>query len=278
MPKIETLVEDIYKILVSKEFEIDADNLAKTIKNRLEQKQGGGTLRMSSIGQDCERKTWYSVNKPEVAEGHSGPTYLKFLLGDIIEEVVLSLAKAAGHDVRGEQDTLDVAGIKGHRDALIDGMLIDVKSANSRSFDKFKYHQLKKGNDPFAYLTQLSLYHYASDDKEVDGEAAYLAVDKELGHIILDKHKQDVNFDWKKFVEDKKEMVARPVPPGRHYSPVADGKSGNMVIPMECKYCAFKDTCYQDINGGRGLRKVVFANGPRWFTVVRKEPAPKVRF
>ena len=278
MPKIDTLVKDIYRILETKEFELDADNLAKTIKSRLEQKQAGGTLRMSSIGQACERKTWYSVNKPEIAEGHSGPTYLKFLLGDIIEEVVLALAKAAGHDVQGEQDTLDVAGIKGHRDALIDGMLIDVKSANSRSFDKFKYHQLRPENDPFAYLSQLALYHYASDDKEVTGTAAFLAVDKELGHIILDKYKQDVNFDWEKFVEDKKVMVAQPEPPARHYDAVPDGKSGNMVICMECKYCPFKEECWQDTNGGAGLRKVVFANGPRWFTRVRKEPSPKARF
>lgn len=274
MPKIDTLVQDIYKILESKDFNLDAENLAKTIKHRLESKQRGGTLRMSSIGQACERKTWYSVNNPDAAEKIAAHTYLKFLLGDIIEEVVLALAKAAGHTVTGEQDTLEIAGIKGHRDALIDGMLVDVKSANSRSFGKFRYHKLHD-EDPFAYLKQLALYHHASRDKEVSGEAAFLAVDKELGHIVLDRYAQDTKFDWEKYVERKKLMVARNSPPSRHYDDKPDGKSGNRVLGMECRYCPFKELCWSKEEGGPGLRMVVFSNGPRWFTKVVREPSPR---
>ncbi len=275
MPSIDTLVQDIYKTLESGAFEIDADKLAKMIAARFAEDKRSGSLRMSNLGSPCKKKLWYTVNKPELAEPLTAPTLIKFLIGDIIEEVILTLAEATTHEVTGRQDQLEIGGVKGHRDAIIDGMLVDVKSANSRSFGKFKYHKLHD-EDPFGYLTQLALYHRASNDKKIHGEAAFLAVDKELGHVVLDRYAQDEHFNWDAFVERQKEMVQRSDPPARSYDPVPDGKSGNMVIPMECKYCPFKAPCYQDTNNGRGLRMVVFAKGPCWFTKVVREPNPRV--
>ena len=60
------------------------------------------------------------------------------MFGDILEELLLFLAKEAGHTVTGQQDTLSISGVNGHRDAIIDGRLVDVKSASSYSFRKFK--------------------------------------------------------------------------------------------------------------------------------------------
>ncbi len=271
---IDTLVKDIYSTLESGAFEIDADKLAAMIKARFSEDKRGGSLRMSNLGTPCKKKLWYTVNKPELAEPLTAPTLIKFLLGDIIEEVALTLAEAAGHEVEGRQTKLEIGGVKGHRDALIDGMLVDVKSANSRSFGKFRYHKLRD-EDPFAYLTQLALYYKASKDKKIHGEAAFLAVDKELGHIVLDKYAQDERYDWDAFVERQKDMVQQKDPPARSYSPKPDGKSGNMVIPMECRYCPFKTPCWQETNGGKGLQMVVFSNGPRWFTKVVRTPNPR---
>ena len=279
MPRIDTLVEDIYKQLDSGDFEIDVPGLAQMINDRLKENQGGGYLRASSIGTECERKIWYSVNKPELAEKLPPNVRLKFLIGDIIETVVLALVEASDHDLAGCQGTIEVAGVKGHRDAIIDGMVVDVKSANSRSFDKFKYHKLEQ-DDPFAYLDQLGMYIEGSQGEEevkYHDRGAFLAVDKELGHIKLDVYPKK-RESYVELVEQRKEMVSRPRPPARHYADVADGKSGNRVLCMQCKYCPFKDTCWADVRGGAGLRKVVFANGPRWFTVVKKEPAPKTKF
>ena len=279
MPKIETLIDDIYKILDTGDFTLDVASLASMINRRLTERSDKGSLRMSNAGTKCDRKLWYTVHKNELAEPIAPHTRLKFLIGDILEEIILTLAKAAGHTVDGEQTTLEVAGVKGHRDAVIDGMVIDVKSANSRSFDKFKYHKLHT-EDPFNYLVQLGLYVDASKDEDIvtyREEGAFLAVDKELGHLVLDRYRNR-DIDCVKLIEDKKEMLQGAEPVGRYYSDKPDGKSGNMVIPMECKYCPFKEHCWRDANGGKGLRKVLFSNGPRWFTKVVREPAPKPRF
>ena len=60
--------------------------------------------------------------------------------------------------------------------------------------------------------------------------------------------------------------------PPRCYEDVEDGSSGNRKLCVECSYCAFKVDCWQDVNNGSGLRKFIYSSGPRWLTVVKKEP------
>ena len=170
MKNIKTLVSDIEAVLLQKggwdeaSREYLTKNIGEAADRRLSIPTGKHTrgLRMSNIGTPCTRKLWYYCNLPETVENTSTPSMaLKYFYGDVIESLVLSLAKAAGHDVSGEQDELMVEGIKGHRDCVIDGMLVDVKSASSQSFGKFRYNQLKS-DDPFGYIKQLTAYLYAS--------------------------------------------------------------------------------------------------------------------
>lgn len=222
---------------------------------------------MSNLGTPCDRKLWYTVNQPSAGERLGGPVLLKFLYGDIIERLILGLAKIAGHTVEGEQDELDIGGVKGHRDAVIDGELIDVKSATTHSFNKFKEHKLKT-DDPFGYLTQIGAYLHASqtDPKVTQKDrASFIAVDKQLGHICLDTYsKSDTDYD--KLVSDKQSMVRSVSPPARGFSDVAEGKSGNRKLGTECSYCPFKSTCWP------GLRTFNYSSGPSFLTVVAREP------
>ena len=67
-------------------------------------------------------------------------------------------------------------------------MTIDVKSCSSYAFKKFKEGRLRD-DDPFGYISQLSSYVYAGkDDPLVTNKThgAFLAVDKQNGHICLD--------------------------------------------------------------------------------------------
>lgn len=277
---IESLVPDIYN-LVEKGTEIDEEklhkavhSLAEILRYRLgEDRVNRSSLRMSNLGTECDRKLWYQVNKPDSAEPLEAHVKIKFLYGDLIEWLVLYLAELAGHDVQGTQDQLEVNGIKGHRDAVIDGVLVDVKSANSRSFDKFKRHRLHE-DDPFGYLTQLSLYLEGSKDDplvKVKKEGAFLAVDKEMGHIVLDKYKKE-DIDYEKFIEEKKAKVSQSDPPRRRYFPVPHGKSGNMQLDTPCKYCSFKKICHPN------LRTFLYSNGPAFLTTVAKVPdVPEVK-
>jgi CRISPR/Cas system-associated exonuclease Cas4 (RecB family) len=266
---LDTLVQDIYALLESGKFDLDSDKLAKMIAFKLSERQDKASLRMSNFGTPCERKLWYTVNFPEEAEPLKGNALLKFLTGHILEEVILSLAEQAGHSVEAQQETVEVEGVVGHIDAIVDGVVIDVKSANARSFTKFRDHELAT-NDPFGYIDQLELYHHALQaDDRVRGEgkrtAAFIAVDKELGHVVVDKY-QVQERDWEKEVQEKKVMLASSEPPPRGFFPEPHNKSGNLKLPTPCAYCPYKKKCYP------GLRTFIYASGPVYMTKVTKLP------
>ena len=61
----------------------------------------------------------------------------------MIEELILTIAESSGHTVTGQQDRMRINDLAGHRDAVIDGMTIDVKSASppSRSLLRVTYER-----------------------------------------------------------------------------------------------------------------------------------------
>ena len=274
MKNINTLVADIYALLESGKAKIDTGRLAEMLSRRVGEKSGGGdTLRMSNIGEKCMRKLWYRANQPDTQAPVPGFTRLKFITGDIKEEIILSLAEQSGHEVlaRGEEVTFE--GVKGHVDAIIDGVVVDVKSANSRSMEKFRRNSLGR-IDPFGYLDQIGLYSKALEGDprvRITGEVAFLAADKELGHVVLDKYRTPQK-PWADIIKRIKASMDSPEPPRRAYMDEPDGKSGNRQLCMECRYCDYKDECWKDANKGQGLRKYIYASGPKWLTRVMKDP------
>ena len=276
MKTIETLIPDIYNLLENKVDEVNPEALVH-LKERISDllvsrltkpkevaKRG---LRMSNIGSPCERKLYYEVNNSEEAEKLRPDTLLKFLYGDFIEELLLFLAEAAGHTVEGRQETLEIAGIEGHRDGVIDGVTVDVKSANTYSFAKFKNHALDE-DDPFGYRDQLQSYiHAGQKDPLVTDKTrgAFLVMDKQLGHLCLDVHEYNP-IPWEQIYEHKKNVVVREVPPDRSFLPQPDGKSGNTKLGTFCSYCVYKKTCYPT------LRTFLYSSGPRFLVNVENEP------
>lgn len=271
---IDTLVTDIYS-LFDGEFSFDegavtefGHTLAKLIASRVEERKNGGSLRMSNLGTPCKRKLWFEVNHPDLAEKLTGQTRFKFLYGDLVEALVLFLAKAAGHEVVGEQDEMEIEGVKGHRDAVIDGVLVDVKSASPAGFKKFAAHTLPD-DDSFGYMDQLFAYLWASQDDpalQEKGKAAFLAVDKTLGHMAVDMYPQN-SIDYKARVTEIKELVNNKTSmPERGFSDVPEGKSGNRKLGISCSYCPFKGNCWPV------LEKFIYAKGPVWLTHVARPP------
>lgn len=278
MKIIDTLVEDIYSVVDGNGgwdetvTEFFAGGLSKIVQTRLSREETSRpTLRMSNLGTPCARKLWYSVNKPDESIPLPPDTKLKFLYGDILEELLLSLAVAAGHDVQGCQDTLKIGDIVGHRDAVIDGITVDVKSASSFAFKKFQEGNLRN-DDPFGYISQLSSYVYAGRDSEVPSHptvGAFLVIDKQHGDLCLDKYDLTEEIEGKeKEVQRLVDVVAHPVEPQRAFTPVPEGKSGNKKLGTVCSYCSFKKVCYPEVRG------FAYSNGPMYLTTVVKEPKP----
>lgn len=266
---IDTLVSDIYALfdrpteVPAEELEALGQEIATTVGDALGRSEDPPSLRMSNLGTPCDRKLWYSINKPHLKEKIPAYARIKFLYGHILESLLLFFAKRSGHDVQGRQDELNIGGIKGHRDAVIDGRTVDVKSATTASFKKFREHGLRE-DDPFGYLDQISAYWYA-DNGNVDDKVSFLAIDKQLGHIVLDTYEPN-GTDYDALVEAKKEMLSNDTPPARAYEDEPQGASGNRKLGTNCAYCEFKQTCWPN------LRTFVYSNGPVHLTKVEREP------
>src|SRR5262249_2097748 len=126
------------------------ETLAKFLVDRLSRPPSDPSLRLSNVGTPCNRKLWYMLHRPELAERLSGATLFKFLYGDIIEQVVLFLARLAGHTVTDEQKEVAVDGVPGHIDGRVDGRVVDVKSSSTAGMAKFNDGNLHS-DDPFGY-------------------------------------------------------------------------------------------------------------------------------
>lgn len=271
--KIDTLVRDIYALFDPKtdvkvnqeHLDIFSSRVASKVASKLAEYKSKPSLRMSNIGDPCKRKLWYSLKTPDDAEHMQPHTYIKFLFGDILEELLLLLARVSGHEVKDEQKQVEVRGVRGRIDAIIDGVLIDVKSASSRAFGKFE-RGLSPSEDSFGYLTQLGLYNHANSPGQRNVPAGFLAIDKQNGTIVLDMHGQLGNVDYDRLVEDTRAVVTGDALPPRAFSDVPEGKSGNRKLGVECSYCSFKHKCWP------GLRAYYYARGPVYLTEVKREP------
>jgi len=274
-----TLPEDIYKLLedetdhaVSEENVEWAGevfkNLLRTRLQKRAEKRGEDVLRFSSLGKK-DRQIWYQANMPEKAEKLSGKTKLKFLWGDLAEVLLLFLAKESGHEVTHEQVEVEEDGVTGHIDAIIDGVLVDVKSASPYSFEKFKSSSYLF-DDPFGYISQISGYAHKTNSER----AGFLVANKVDGGITfaeVDKEYLKGNPPGPR-ISALREIISQTNPPARCYPDIPEGKSGNRKLDIGCSYCPFKDECWSDANGGKGLRKFFYSRGPVWLTHVAREP------
>jgi len=284
MPSIDTLATDVQRLFgqtleghgtlinddILAKFGVDvAMHVADSLRARTGTRKPN-TLYMSEVGQPCMRKLWYSLNAPLNAESMQDHTLYKFLFGNLVEEVTLLLAEAAGHTVERRQARVEweVKGFKfsGRMDAVIDGVMVDVKSCSPYGFKKFQ-QGLNDSNDSFGYRTQLSSYN-GLNTPAYDRQG-FLAVDKQNGHVGF------FEYEWEsplKQMHKAADSVRSATPPDRRFQPIPEGKSGNMKLCVECSYCPFKHTCWADANGGKGLAGYVYSTGPIFLTEVKRPP------
>ena len=276
MPNINTLIKDMedtilglkgWDNVVSSEM---GSAIAKTASMRFSKPQDPrGSLSFSAIGSPCTRKLWYKINEPKIARPLAASDLLKFFYGDMLEELILSIVRNSGHEVTGTQDRMYIGGLAGSRDAVIDGMTVDVKSASPYSFKKFAEGNLRE-QDPFGYISQLSSYVYAAKDDPLvtnKTQGAFLVVDKVSGKLCLDVYDFSEELENKEQeVKEVQEMVKRGIPE-RGYEPVPQSKtSPNTKLPMSCGFCEFNKKCWPE------ARKFMYGTGEVLLIDVVKEP------
>ncbi len=269
MKNIHTLVKDIYDVVGTKGwFDIERSGEFNThVARSFNQEERIPGLRLSGLGEKCPKQLWHSIHTPELAEPYKPWTRVKFGYGHLVEAYVIQLAKAAGHEVTGEQDELSVDGVIGHRDCVIDGCVVDVKSANSRSFEKFKDGSIAS-DDKFGYLDQLDGYVVGSQDDPLVRDKTHgylLAVDQELGHLKLYEHTaREERIRGR--IRHYREVVALDRPPACTCEQVPDGASGNYKLGITASYNPYKFQCNPH------LRTFLYSSGPRYLTKVVRKP------
>lgn len=292
MAKIETLVEDVSALLQDRAAIRDNVELKTAVLGGLGVAVAGamnkslnredGVMRSdpnviyaSEFGNKCQRQLWYKMRMPHLAAPIPANARFKFFYGDIVEESFLALVQLAGHEVKDRQKTIEIAypkssslRIRGRIDGIIDGTLIDVKSVSSRGFDEFRKGD---GGKKFGYATQLAIYQHAlgSDSK------GYVYVDRQLGHFGYTPEPFTLNATK---IVSKLEGIEKTLSDASltnnvgRLEAVPEGASGNMKLDTECSYCAFKNSCWSDANGGKGLRAFSYSNKVMFLTKVVREP------
>jgi len=273
----DTVVQDIYALMESKDadpsvdVEAEIEKFGEGIKELMrtefgrKKREDNRKLRLSNIGR-TDRYLWNHFNGTD-GEKLLPHTYIKFMYGHLIEEMLLFLTRMAGHTVTDEQKVCKVEGVVGHMDCKIDGVVTDVKSASSFGFKKFKDGSLVD-DDSFGYIDQIKAYAHDCGETQV----GWLTMDKANGHLTYLKYDLEnvENEKLKEPIVDRvqhiKQLVEGDEPTEYCYDPVPDGKSGNMKLAMGCSYCQFKDHCYPN------LRVFAYSYGPKYLVDVVKEP------
>jgi len=278
--KLNNLVDDIYKVLdsltegnelnISEEmFEEFGKDMTDALRHWAtpQNVEGKPVLRMSNVGRP-ERRLWFDTHtQAESTEKLHPSTQIKFLYGHLLEVLLLFFVKLSGHKLTSQQKEITVSGIKGHMDCMIDGEVVDVKTASGYSFKKFKEGTLAE-DDSFGYLSQLAGYEAA----EKTNEGGFLVMNKETGELTMfipdDMDKPNI----KAKIKNVKNIIASDTPPDFCYAPIPEGKAGNMKVARGCSWCPHKFECHKDANDGKGLRVFNYAKGPVYFTKIVSEP------
>jgi len=278
--KLNNLVDDIYKVLdsltegnelnISEEmFEEFGKDMTDALRHWAtpQNVEGKPVLRMSNVGRP-ERRLWFDTHtQAESTEKLHPSTQIKFLYGHLLEVLILFFVKLSGHKLTSQQKEITVSGIKGHMDCMIDGEVVDVKTASGYSFKKFKEGTLAE-DDSFGYLSQLAGYEAA----EKTNEGGFLVMNKETGELTMfipdDMDKPNI----KAKIKNVKNIIASDTPPDFCYAPIPEGKAGNMKVARGCSWCPHKFECHKDANDGKGLRVFNYAKGPVYFTKIVSEP------
>ena len=264
---IDTLLEDINSLFLSgvdnvsdSVYEAFGQRMAAYLKSKVESfgKKREFSLRMSAIGKPDTQL--YFDSKGYAKEELEGHHYLKFMYGDITEEVLLTLAEVAGHKVERRQEEVSLNGVSGHIDAIIDNDLVDVKSASTYSFERFKEGTVKD-SDSFGYIYQISGYAQALGKTR----GFFWAFDKTLGHMCLMKVDKTEMYDASARIDHLRKMLECSTPPIPKCS-IKQDKNGNEYLGTPCSYCPHKSRC------NPGLRTFIYSTGPKFFTKVVSEP------
>ncbi len=199
-------------------------------------------LGCSAIGEECERKLWYSFHWVDRSQWE--PRMVRLLSRGHTEEALLNgYLRDAGievHDVdedTGEQWEFSACGghLLGHADGFVRNLpdsdewhLLEEKTANQKSFDRTK--KLGVQVDKPMHYSQMQIYMYLADLQF----AAYLVVNKNTDELYFER--VPANKTHAELLLAKAErIIASSEPPER----MTDDPTF-----FKCSWCEYKELCH----------------------------------
>ena len=280
MDDLDSLVQDIYKTIeplssgepidISEE-QIDAfgESMKEVMRSWANPTKRDSTfsIRMSNVGKH-PRKLWFDSKSKDERSPINVPTQIKFLYGHMLEELVKLFVVVSGHDLTGQQKEVVVDSVVGHIDCIIDEEVVDIKTASSFAFNKFKYGTLRD-DDAFGYLGQLAGY----EESEGTNNGGLLVINKESGELCFYRPEDLDKPNIRNKIKNIRTALKKPTPPVDYcFKPVLDGIKGNEKINKNCGWCEHKFKCFKNSNEGKGLRVFQYAKGYTFLTKVAVEP------
>ena len=100
---------------------------------------------------------------------------------------------------------------------------------------------------------------------------AFFAFNKNSAELTLLEIDDMMTINASERIKHLKKILKEDIPE-KCYDPVPYGSSGNMVLSKNCSFCRYKDKCWEDANGGRGLRAFKYSQSIKHFTKIVVEP------
>jgi hypothetical protein len=263
---IDTLVPDIYnvftenhpKVLLEEDLKKMGEQVANAVKRSIEEVREPFRLRPSNLGTP-DRQLYFQSRDPQFND-ISAKQRIRFLLGHILEPVLIYLVKESGHDVTEEQLRREKGGIFGSQDCRIDDNMVDVKTSSSYGFSKFEKNKVV-AEDAWGYPHQIDFYR-----RPEDRFVYWLAIDKQHGTLALARESMMKLPNAEARIEELKEVIAGDDVPEPCYPPEEPLANGNVPLPKPCSWCKYKGKCYES------LRSFKYSNGVQHFSHIEKAP------
>lgn len=193
----------------------------------------------SGLGEECDRKLWYSFHHPKPL---SNPRVQRIMdVGHKLEGLVIDWLKGAGLNVyteteNGEQYSFSDEMIAGHIDGVISGLvesdrphLLEIKTANDKRFSEFEKNGVKATESK--YFTQVQVYmKYFELDR-----CFFIVVNKNDCALYVERIEFDpIEAEW---AINRGKEIANAAEAKRKY------KDKNF---FKCKFCDYREECWKE--------------------------------
>ena len=234
-------------------------------------KEEAPTIRLSAIGKCLKQQAFTAIG--EQGEEIQPRARFTFFFGDLVEEMIIFLAKLSGVNLHSEQKEVVLDKIKGHVDGIadIDGerYIVECKSMSDLSFKDFR----DKGmTDDWGYISQINAYMEALNINK----AILVGVNKNTGHLHEQVFEKDDNVVAMIYsnIQDLKEIQKNPekINELENISLVEETyrnkKTGNRILSITCSYCKYKNLCWKGLVSAFRNGKPIFYIEPVNFDTV----------